>query len=134
MMFVNLPARDLVRSRAFYTSLGYAINEEFSDPGALCVDISDAIHVILLSPEQFGSFVPGRQVIDPSNAVQVDLGLSAESRLAVDVLADKAMAAGATAVRKPDDQGFMYGRSFADPDGHIWEVLWVDMAAARTKC
>lgn len=129
MIFVNLPVQDLPASREFFGALGYTFNEQFSDDNAACLVISDTIFAMLLKTEFFKTFVPGRDVSDTGKAVEVSIGLSATSRKAVDALADKALAAGGRKVREPDDQGFMYGRSFGDLDGHVWEVLWMDVDA-----
>ncbi|MFE5296941.1 VOC family protein [Streptomyces sp. NPDC056632] len=132
MIFVNLPVTDLDASKAFYEKLGYAINPQFTDETAACVVISDTIYAMLLTEEKFRSFLaPGKEVSDATKSTEVLVTLSAESREKVDELADRALAAGGSPAKEPMDMGFMYGRSFADPDGHHWEVFWMDVAAAQ---
>lgn len=127
LIFVNLPVTDLAASRSFYTALGYSINEQFSDDSAACVVVSDEIFVMLLTTKRFADFSP-KQVADPTTHTSAILCLSAANRAGVDELADKALAAGGTASMPTMEEGPMYGRSFQDPDGHLWEVMWMDMA------
>ncbi|MER7515710.1 VOC family protein [Streptomyces sp. NPDC126499] len=130
MIFVNLPVKDLDASKAFYEKLGYSINPQFSDETAASVVISDTIFVMLLTEEKFKSFTaPGKEISDAAKSTEVLISLSAESREKADELADRALAAGGSPAKEPMDLGFMYGRSFADPDGHHWEVFWMDPAA-----
>jgi predicted lactoylglutathione lyase len=132
MIFINLPVADVDTSRKFFTELGYSFNEQFSDQNALCLVISDTIFAMLLRREFFQTFTP-REVVDAHRASEALLGLSAESRQEVDTLVEKALSAGGTEVREPVSQGdFMYGRAFADPDGHIWEIFWMDPAAVQS--
>jgi predicted lactoylglutathione lyase len=130
MIFVNLPVSDLARSRAFLEALG-AVNEpRFTDETAACMTFSDSIHVMLLTHDKFLQFTP-RPIADAHAAAQVLLCLSADSRESVDTAVDRAVASGGTADPSPkQDYGVMYGRSVADPDGHIWEIMWMDAAAA----
>lgn len=130
MIFVNLPVSNLQRSRAFVEALG-AVNEpRFTDETAACMQLSDSIFVMLLTHEKFSQFTP-RPIGDPGASSQMLLCLSAESRESVDATLERAVAAGGTADPAPkQDYGVMYGRSVADPDGHIWEVMWMDPAAA----
>jgi uncharacterized protein len=131
MIFINLPVADVDTSRKFFTELGYSFNERFSDQNALCLVISDTIHAMLLRREFFQTFTP-REVVDAHQASEALLGLSAESRQEVDTLVDAALRAGGSEVREPVSQGdLMYGRAFADPDGHIWEIFWMDPAAVE---
>ncbi|WP_411069503.1 VOC family protein [Streptomyces sp. cmx-4-25] len=132
MIFVNLPVRDLDVSRAFFEKLGYSFNPQFSDDTAACLVISDTIFAMLLTEEKFKEFTaPGKEISDATRATEVLITLSAESREKADELADAALAAGGTPAKEPMDMGFMYGRSFTDPDGHHWEVFWMDPAAAQ---
>lgn len=131
MIFVNLPVADLDRSTAFYTAIGATKNDQFSDHTAAGMILSETIHVMLLTHDKFRQFTP-KAIADARGVSEVLLCLSADSRQAVDDMIEKADAAGG----KPDigptqDYGFMYGRSFEDPDGHIWEIMWMDMAAAQ---
>jgi hypothetical protein len=129
LIFVNLPVADLARSIAFYEAIGATRNPMFSDDTAACMVVSDVIHVMILTHDKFRQFTP-RPIADAKAASEVLLCISADSREAVDDLTDKALAAGGGEVRPPQDYGFMYGRAFEDPDGHIWEPMWMDMAAA----
>ena len=131
MIFVNLPVSDLQRSRAFLEALG-AVNEpRFTDETAACMTLSDSIHVMLLTHDKFSQFTP-RPMADANAGSEVLLCLSAESRESVDSAVERAVASGGTADPSPkQDYGVMYGRSVADPDGHIWEVMWMDAAAAE---
>ncbi|GGU85789.1 glyoxalase [Streptomyces litmocidini] len=132
MIFVNLPVKDVDASKAFFEKLGYASNPQFSDETSACVVISDTIFVMLLEEPRFTSFMaPGKEVSDATKSTEVLVTLSAESREACDRLADAALAAGGTPAKEPLEAGFMYGRSFADLDGHHWEVFWMDPAAVQ---
>ena len=126
-IFVNLPVKDLDKSKAFFSALGYTFNAQFTDATAACMVISDDIYSMLLTEAKFNEFMPkAKTIADARKTTEVMVALSADSKAAVDGLCDKAMKAGAGEVRLPQDYGFMYGRSFADLDGHIWEVIWMD--------
>ena len=131
MIFVNLPVTDLERSRGFLEALG-AVNEpRFTDDTAACMTLSDSIHVMLLTHDKFSQFTP-RPIADANTASEVLLCLSADSRETVDAAVQRAVNAGGTAdPSAKQDYGVMYGRSVADPDGHIWEIMWMDPAAAE---
>ena len=131
MIFVNLPVADLQRSRGFLEALG-AVNEpKFTDETAACMTLSETIHVMLLTHDKFRQFTP-RPIADARSGSEVLLCLSAESRESVDATVERAVSAGGTADPAPkQDYGVMYGRSVADPDGHIWEIMWMDAAAAE---
>ena len=131
MIFVNLPVTDLARSIAFYEAAGATQNPKFSDDQSMCMVFSDAIYVMLLTHEKFAEFTK-RRIADAHATVQTLLCLSADSRDHVDTIVDTAAAGGGT--RDPSalqDYGFMYCRSVEDPDGHIWEIMWMDPAAAE---
>ena len=129
MIFVNLPVTDLQRSTAFYEGLGAAKNPQFSDDTASCIVFSETIHVMLLTHDKYMQFSP-KPVADAHRTSQVLLCISAESRDEVDTIVDKAGAAGGVVDPSPvDEYDFMYGRSFEDPDGHLWGVNWMNMAA-----
>ncbi len=131
MIFVNLPVADLGKSRRFLESLGATNEPKFTDETAAMMRFSDAINVMLLTREKFATFTP-RAVADANAASEVLIALSAESREAVDATIDAAVAAGGSADPGPrQDFGVMYGRSVADPDGHIWELVWMDETAAE---
>ena len=128
MIFVNLPVKDLNASMAFYTALGFANNPHFSDETAACMVWSEAINVMLLTHAKWSTFT--KRPIPPSTSSEVMLAISLDSREAVDAMSKAAAATGG----KPDinptqDLGFMYNRTVADPDGHVWEAVWMDPAA-----
>ena len=131
MIFVNLPVSDLAKSRAFLEALG-AVNEpRFTDDTAAAMTFSESIHVMLLTHEKFSQFTP-RPIADAKAGSEVLLCLSSNSRESVDSTIERAVEAGGTADPSPkQDYGIMYGRSVADPDGHIWEIMWMDAAAAE---
>ena len=127
-IFVNLPVQDLAKSRAFFAALGYGFDERFCDDNAICLVISEDIYAMLLTEPFFKGFTK-KAVADARTSTEVMLALSADSRAAVDDLADKAVAAGGRAATDPLDYGFMYSRDFADGDGHLWGAFWMDPAA-----
>jgi predicted lactoylglutathione lyase len=127
-IFVNLPGRDLKKATAFYTALGAVKNPQFSDETASCMVFSDTIFVMLLTHEKWGLFTK-KPIADARRESEVMLALSADSRKAVDRITEAAGANGGRAdVNPKQDHGFMYGRSFEDIDGHIWEPMFVDMS------
>lgn len=131
LIFVNLPVADLARATDFYQAIGAVKNEQFCDGTASCMVLSDTIHVMLLTHDKFRQFTP-KPIADARTTSEVLLAISAESRAAVDALVGKAGAASGGIDPCPQqDYGFMYGRSFEDPDGHIWEVIWMDVEAAK---
>ena len=127
-IFVNLPVKDLERSITFFGKLGYTFNQQFTDEKAACMVVSEDIYVMLLTEKFFKTFI-NRDVADAHKMTEVLVCLNEDSREAVDTHVEKALLAGATETREPQDHGFMYGRSFSDPDGHIWEIIWMDEAA-----
>lgn len=129
MIFVNLPVADVAASRAFYTSLGFSINEQFSDEQVACVVVSDTICVMLLEHARFRDFITG-DIADAQTSTEVLNCLSAESRDEVDTLVSTALANGGKPWKDKLVEGPMYGHSFADPDGHVWELMHMDMPAA----
>ena len=130
MIFVNLPVSDLTRATAFYQAVGAEKNEQFSDGTASCMMFSETIHAMLLSHDKFRQFTP-KKIADAKTSSEVLICISADSRAAVDDIVGKAQGAGGVIDPSPkQDYGFMYGRSFEDPDGHLWEVMWMDVAAA----
>jgi predicted lactoylglutathione lyase len=128
-IFVNLPVKNVERSCAFFSALGYSFNPQFSNDSALCMVVSDTIHVMLLAEPFFQTFT-AKPIADASRSTEVLICLSCASRAEVDGLVAKALAAGGTAPRAPQDHGFMYGHGFEDPDGHIWELMYMDPSAA----
>ena len=130
MIFVNLPVADLRRATAFYESIGAVKNAQFSDATASGMVFSETIHVMLLTHDKFRQFTP-KAIADARTTSEVLICLSADNRDDVDAIVEKAGSAGGTLDPGPkQDFGFMYGRSFEDPDGHIWEIMWMDVAAA----
>jgi predicted lactoylglutathione lyase len=129
-IFVNLPVADLASSTAFYEGIGFVKNDKFSNELASGMIWTDTIHVMLLTHEFWKSFTD-KQIPDGSKVAQVLLCLGLESRAAVDAMVERAAAIpGGRADPTPtQDMGFMYGRSFEDPDGHIWEISWMDPEA-----
>lgn len=129
MLFVNLPVTDLARSKAFYEAVGFTNNPQFSDDNAVSMVWSDAIYVMLLKHDFWKTFT-SKAIPDAHESAQVMLALSQDSQDAVEAIVGKAVAAGGKADPTPkQDLGFMYGRSFEDPDGHIWENAFMDMSA-----
>lgn len=127
-IFVNLPVKDLNKSVAFFTSLGFSFNPQFTDETATCMIVSDTIFVMLLTEAKFKTFTP-KEICDTKKYTEVLVCLSCESRARVDELIRKAVAAGGSIYKEPEDHGFMYGHGFQDPDGHIWELMHMEPAA-----
>jgi predicted lactoylglutathione lyase len=128
MIFVNLPVQDLARSVAFFTGLGFEFNGAFTDENATCMVLSEHACVMLLVRPFFATFTT-KEVADATTTTGAILAVSAQSREDVDVLVDGALALGGISVLPASDEGFMYGRSFYDLDGHAWEVMWMDPVA-----
>jgi predicted lactoylglutathione lyase len=123
-MFLNLPVKDLNRSIEFFTKLGYTFNQQFTNENATCMIISDTIYIMLLVEPFFKTFTD-KDIAD-SKTIKAIIALSADSRADVDAIVGKAIEAGATTPRPPQDHGFMYGYDFEDLDGHTWEYFWMD--------
>lgn len=129
LIFVNLPVTDLDRSIAFYKAVGATQNMQFSDETAACMVVSETIHVMLLTHDKYRQFT-SKEIPDAHTVAQVLICVSETDRESVDASVAKATEAGGVADPTPtQDFGFMYGRSYEDPDGHIWEVMWMDPAA-----
>jgi uncharacterized protein len=124
-IFVNLPIRNLDKTVDFFTKLGFEFNKQFTDENATCMILSDDAFVMLLVDDFFKTFTK-KAICDAATQTETILALSAESREAVDDLADKALEAGGRPANDPMDHGFMYSRSFYDLDYHLWEVFWMD--------
>lgn len=127
-IFVNLAVRDLERSKTFFTELGFELNLHFTDEKAACVVVNEFAAVMLLKEEFFRTFTK-RTLCDTSRMTEGLFALSCQSRADVDAMVKKAIEAGGAPAMDPVDHGFMYASSFYDPDGHHWEVLWMDPAA-----
>jgi len=125
-IFVNLPVKDLDKSKAFFNALGYNFNPQFTDANAACMVVQEgSIHAMLLVESFFKTFTD-KAIADTRTSTEVLLCLSCESRAEVDELVAKAVAAGGTTPRAPQDLGFMYGHGFQDLDGHLWELVFMN--------
>ena len=132
MIFVNLPVADLKAAMAFYTALGFSNNPQFTDDTAACMVWSEAINVMLLTHDKWRTFTS--RPIPPSTASEVLLAISLDDRAAVDAMVEAAGRHGGTADINPkQDLGFMYNRNLADPDGHVWEAMWMDMSTIPSR-
>jgi predicted lactoylglutathione lyase len=129
MLFVNLPVLDIERSVGFFTRLGFEFDQRFTDERATCMVVGGQAFVMLLVRPFFASFT-SKDVADAGSSTEAVLAVSAGSREEVDTLVDRALDLGGTFSNAPTDEGYMYGRSFFDLDGHAWEVMWMDPAAA----
>lgn len=127
-IFVNLPVKDLERSKRFWTKLGYSFDPVFTDDNAACLVISEHIYAMLLVEPFFKNFT-SKSIADTATTTEAILALGVESRDRVDELVDAAFAAGASPSGDAMDEGPMYLRRFADPDGHLWEVFHMDQSA-----
>ncbi len=121
-LFVNLPVKDLDRSVKFFTTLGFSFNPQFTDENATCMIIGSDCYAMLLVEKYFSTFTD-KPIVDASKGVEVINAIGLDSREEVDAVADKALASGGSTFAEPKDYGFMYQRSFQDPDGHLWEVF-----------
>ncbi len=126
-IFVNLPVKDLKHSMDFFRKLGYSYNPQFTDENAACLVISDDIYAMLLRTDFFKNFTK-KEPVDATRSTEVILSLTMENRTVVDEMLEKALAAGATDTGKMEE-AWMYQRSFADLDGHQWEIFFMDMSA-----
>ncbi|MGP4021549.1 VOC family protein [Saccharopolyspora sp. 5N708] len=128
--FINLAVKDLDKSVDFFTALGFSFNQEFTDENATCMVISDDAYA-MLHVESFFSQFTKKELVDATKATEVLVALGLESRAQVDEMAEKAFAAGAQPANEPMDEGPMYGKSFQDLDGHIWELIHMDLSAPQ---
>jgi hypothetical protein len=129
-IFVNLPVKNLDRSVEFFTKLGFSFNPQFTDETATCMVVSEDIFVMLLTEAKFKEFTPN-PICDATKSTEVLVCLSSESREEVDKMIRNAVAAGGTTYSEPQDYGFMYGHSFQDLDGHIWETVFMEPSAVN---
>lgn len=129
-IFVNLPIKDLNKSMDFFSKLGYSFNPQFTDEKAACMVISEDIFVMLLTEPFFQTFTQ-KSICDATKSTEVITCLSADSKDEVDSLVQKAVAAGGSTYSDAQDHGFMYQHAFADPDGHQWELVWMDPSAVE---
>ena len=124
-IFVNLPVKDLDKSKEFFSKLGFAFNAQFTNENAACMVISEENYAMLLVESFFKTFTK-KEIVNAKKSTEVLVALSSESKEDVDKLLRNALAAGAKEANEPQDHGFMYSRSFEDLDGHIWEIFWMD--------
>lgn len=130
LIFINLPVKDLDAAMWFFRALDFRFDEKFTDDACACMIVSEQAYVMLIAEERFATFT-NKPVADAQAATEAILCVSAGSREEVDAFADAAVAAGAGTANDPMDHGFMYGRSFADLDGHLWEVMWMSPEAVE---
>jgi predicted lactoylglutathione lyase len=126
-IFVNMPVKRLDRAVEFFTAVGFTFNKQFTDENATCLVISEEIYAMLLVEPFFQTFTK-KQIADTTTTTEAIMGIGVDSREEVDELVDRALAAGGTFVKEPQDYGFMYTRAFEDPDGHLWEIIYMDPA------
>jgi predicted lactoylglutathione lyase len=131
-IFVNLPIKDLNKSVAFFTKLGFTFNPQFTDENATCMVVGEDIFVMLLVERFFKSFT-NKEICDTSRSTEAILALSVESREQVDQLMKKVIDSGGSELREKQDHGWMYLRSFEDVDGHLWEVFFMDESAMKSS-
>jgi predicted lactoylglutathione lyase len=124
-MYLNLPVKDLGKTVAFFTALGFSFNPAFTDENATCMIINDDAYVMLLVENFFKTFT-SKAVADASSTTEAIMAFSVDTREAVDEMVRKALTSGGTPSQEAQDYGFMYSHSFQDPDGHLWEVMWMD--------
>jgi len=129
-IFVNLPVKDLKKSMDFFRKLGFTFNAQFTDETAACMIISEDIYVMLLTKDKFKTFTPN-PISDATKNTEVLVCLSAASRDEVNEIVRKAVTAGGTTYKEPQDHGFMYGHGFQDLDGHIWELAFMEPSATK---
>ncbi len=130
MVFINLPVTDLERSKRFFTGIGFRIEERFTSEDAACVVFGEAAFAMLHTPESHARYDP-RPLADTALTATGIYALGLATRAEVDEIADRVLGAGGSAAREPEDHGLMYVRSFHDPDGHLWELAWMDPAMAE---
>lgn len=129
-IFINLPVKDLDKSMAFFKAIGFSFNPQFTDKTAACMVMSEDIYAMLLTHEKVKEFT-NKPIADAHKTLEVLTALAVESKTNVNEIAEKAIKAGGTEAYSPKDYGFMFARSFQDPDGHIWEVFWMDPGQVR---
>ena len=128
-IFVNLPVSDLKKTMNFFTKLGFTFNPMFTNEKAACMIISEDIYSMLLVEKFFKSFIPDKEICDTKKSSEAIIALSANTRKEVDELIIKVVSAGGSEYRQAQDYGWMYGRAFQDINGHIWEIIYMDMNA-----
>jgi predicted lactoylglutathione lyase len=131
-IFVNLPVQDLEKSMAFFREIGFDFNPQFTDDTAACMVISEHIYAMLLTHAKFKEFTK-KAIADARTTTEVLTALTVEGREEVDAMVGRALDAGGSPAREPQDHGFMYERSFEDLDGHLWEIVWMDPKAIQDQ-
>jgi predicted lactoylglutathione lyase len=131
-IFINLPVKDLKKTMSFFEKLGFTFNMQFTDDKAACMIIGENIYAMLLLDKFFKTFT-NKEIADAKKSTEVLIAIDAESKYAVDEMIRKAVEAGGSTYRNPQDDGWMYGHSFADLDGHQWEVLYMDESQIPTN-
>ena len=131
-LFVNLPVKDLNKTVEFFTKLGFTFNPQFTDENATCMIVGNDIFVMLLVEKFFKTFTK-KEISDVSKNTEVIVAVSTQSREEVDQMMEKVVGAGGKESRDPQDHGWMYGRSFEDIDGHLWEIFYMDETAMKKE-
>jgi uncharacterized protein len=131
-IFVNLPVKDLSRTVEFFKRLGFTFNPQFTDENATCMIINDNIFVMLLVEKFFKTFAK-KEICDTTKDTEMIIALSTESREKVDEMMQNVFEAGGKESREPQDHGWMYGRSFQDINGHLWEIIYMDEKALKNN-
>lgn len=126
-IFVNLPIKDLEKTKEFWATLGFSFNPQFTDDKAAALILGENIFAMLITEPFYKTFIAKKEIADSSKTSEVINAVSVENKEAVDELVDKAISSGATKYKETDDYGWMYSRSFQDLDGHLWEVLYIDI-------
>lgn len=127
--FLNLSVRDLEKTKAFFTALGYSFDPEFTNEDAACLVIGDTVYAMLHTHDSLQRFTK-KEIADAQKITEGIFSLSVGNRETVDIMLERALSAGAVEVREPEDHGWMYARSFEDPDGHQWEYFYMDGSGA----
>ena len=131
-IFVNLPVKDLNKTVEFFTKLGFEFNPQFTDENATCMIVNKDIFIMLLVEKFFKTFTK-KEICDTRKDTEVIIALSTESREKVDQMINDVIEAGGKESRKPQDHGWMYGRSFQDINGHLWEIIYMDEKALKKQ-
>jgi predicted lactoylglutathione lyase len=131
-IFLNLPVRDLNKTIEFFTKLGFKFNPQFTDENATCMIVGEDIFVMLLVEKFFTTFTK-KEISDTSKNTEMIVALSMESKEKVDQMINKVVEAGGKESREAQDHGWMYGRSFEDINGHLWEVFYMDESALKNE-
>ena len=129
-IFVNLPVKDLKKTMEFFTKLGFKFNKQFTNKKAACMIIGDNMYSMLITEKFFKTFIPKKKIADAKKTTEVLTALQLNSRKEVDEMMKRVLAAKGKEARKGEDHGWMYSRTFEDPDGHIWEVFYMDIRKA----